>query len=364
MRGVVPIHVWLLAIAIALAGCTSRLPTPQSPNQPGTKHALDARLGGAAPRASKDDPDPAPFTSPSCAAPRVPGTSVEVGQVAAETPGLRCCTYLRRSATKPRALPVARIAFVQSGTGIYSVADGSVGPVATHALESDDAALLTLDKPGVAADPQGALLFDREAYRQYTLADLVTCAQKALGWAFSRDSVDPHAGLTLHGHSEGGQVMLRMLASSSRLDEAHRVTHTIVSGLLLEPFASAMDRQIAIFMPFEIEAFHEALAQHDDDYLLQHALSSRYLEHPTARQDLTEVLSELSVRRPRWRVEVYQGERDTNAPLSLVKSFEEKNEKARSSGRPSLDLRVHVYPRARHYLDQRFDSDVRALLSK
>jgi hypothetical protein len=291
-------------------------------------------------------------------APSSSSNSVEVGEVESETPGLRCCTYLRHKEKK-----ASRVVFVQSGTGIYTTARGTLGPVAEQAIESPDAALLTMDKPGIHANARGQLAFDPDTYRKYTLADLTSCGDKAMKWALSRSSfVERDASLTLHGHSEGGQMMIRVLASRSSLVNVEQL---ILSGLLIEPFATATQRQIAIFMPFEIEAYQEALEKGDDNYLLNHALSTKYLSHPTAHQSLDASLAALSNQRPRFPVDVFHGDRDINAPLADITRFATMNETARKEGRPSLDLRLHIYRGGRHDLprDRRFDADVRALRS-
>lgn len=322
---------------------------------------------GAAPPAVHRAPAQPSTIAPTAAAtvephvsPCVAGSElVEAGEVESETLGLRCCTYLRR---REKAKKVSRVVFVQGGTGIYTAARGALGPVAEQAIESADTALLTMDKPGIHANEHGQMVFDPDTYRKYTLADLTACGRNAIAWASQSSLVDIGASLTLHGHSEGGQMMVRVLASSpsSRLQ---RVERMILSGLLMEPFADATLRQIAIFMPFEIEAYQDALRRGDDNYLLHHALSTKYLSHPTAHESLEPALNALANQRPRFPIDVFHGDHDINAPLADVTRFATLNETARKEGRPALDWRLHVYRGGRHDLtrDRRFEADVRAL---
>ena len=290
------------------------------------------------------------------------GMTLEVADVAADTAGLRCCTYLRR----PTGATASRVAYVQNGMGIYSTADGDVAGIAPSALATGAFALLTIDKPGISVDETGKTTMNREVYRQHTLADLVTCGQHAIDWATSRPSIAKRATLVVHGHSEGAQMAVRMLAvaaSSKPQSLLDRVELTVLTGLPMEPVVRGAERQLGIFMPFEVNTFHQALVYRDDRYLLDLGLGSRYLEHPTAHEALEGVMTDLAKRRPGLRVEVFHGDRDLNAPVELVRSFAEKNRRAREAGAPSLDMRLHVYKNAPHHLDARVDGDLAALVA-
>jgi len=343
----------VLALAGLAAGCSAARKEPTTP-------APEAQPVQAA-----TSPKISPRISP-CVAPTTNGDA-EAGEVESATEGLHCCTYLRHTKTKK---PSSRVVFVQGGTGIYTTAgSGSLGAVAKHAPENEDTtAPLTMDKPGIHLDAKtGRAAFDRDEYRQYTLADLTTCGRNAITWAYSRtQAVARDASLTLHGHSEGGQMMIRILAAAAAaptMKKLPNVERAILTGLLIEPFADATARQIEVFMPFEIEAFHDAIANHDDDYLLSHALSTRYLTHPSAHESLEASFIALAAQPRHFPIDLFHGDRDINAPLAAVTRLTSQNEAARKEGRPSLDLRLHVYRGARHNIpnDQRFAADVRAL---
>lgn len=290
-----------------------------------------------------------------CIAPASRTGSITTARVDAETKGLSCCAYLRTSGSR-----ATHLAYVQSGTGIYTTADADVGGLAPLALSSKSFALLTIDKPGIGMDAKGRVTLVRDRYKQHTLADLVTCSRNAIAWATTRDAMAGDARIVVNGHSEGAQSLVRLLDSRDALLD--RVEVAILSGMPMEPMLHAVERQLAIFMPFEIEPFQRALERRDDEYLVDLGLPARYLEHPTARQGMESVLSDLAEKRPRLRVELFHGERDLNAPIALVKKFVQANERAKSAGRPALDLRLHVYPRARHDLDAYAQADLAALL--
>jgi len=238
--------------------------------------------------------------------------------------------------------------------------------VARAAGKNGELALLSVDKPGVGATPEGLTTLDRAVFDRHTLADLVACTRNAVDAARARPGVSRDARLVAHGHSEGAQVWVRVLAAAlARGDTsfAASIDANVLSGLPLEPVASGAERQLGVFLPFEVEAFRRALAAHDDDYLVLLGMPWRYLEHPTARESTGDVIERLARPGAGVRLEVFHGEGDRNAPFAPVAALVARHAKARHEGLPAVDLRLHAYPGANHQLDARLDADLDALVS-
>ena len=222
-------------------------------------------------------------------------------------------------------------------------------------------AVLTVDKPGIGSTTNGTLTVDRDVFSRHTIADLVACAQNAMKAALARPGIAEDATVIAHGHSEGAQVWTRVLDAATG-PVFSRVEATLLSGLPMEPVTTGAERQLGVFLPFEVEAFRRALAAHDDDYLLLLGMPWRYLEHPTAREGMSDVLDRLATRHPGLKIELFHGERDRNAPFLPVKAFVEESVRRRAARRPALDLRLHAYPGAAHQLDARLDADIDAFV--
>lgn len=289
---------------------------------------------------------------------------MDVLEVEAASPGLRCCAFLRHSpAAEDRT-----IAFFQNGTGVYTTAHGDLDGLARSAARSRRMAVLSLDKPGIGSTPEGTTTVEREVFARHTMADLVACTGHAIEAALSQPGISTHATVLAHGHSEGAQVWARVLdTATSREAEApwlSRVSASLLSGLPMEPVASGAERQLGVFLPFEVDAFRHALTTHDDDYLLLLGMPWRYLEHPTAREGMGDVLDRIALRKPGLRVELFHGDRDRNAPFVPIQELVERSARARSTGHPALDLRLHAYPGANHQLDARLDTDLDALVDR
>lgn len=346
VQGLVPRRPWLLPVVTLLAGCL----------QQGVV-ASDAR--SAPPKA-----EPLAVAAPvvldelRVEPPAVPSVEVETRRVATSS-GLACQAYLR--VPHPLQGMATRLAFVASGTGTYSTTQGDMGPLARMALRAG-VALLTVDKPGISFDGKGQLRVIADAFRRHTLADLVECGRLAASWALSRMPDD--ARLVLHGHSEGAQVMVRVLGEVGA-DPAlvARTELVVLTGLPLEPVVSGAARQVALFMPRELSAFAHARKTHDDDWLMRLAIPSAYFDHPTAREHLEPLFDAIASARPGLRMELFHGEGDRNAPIALVRKLVSRNAAARAHGKPALDLRLHAYVDARHSLDERFDHDMEDLLA-
>jgi hypothetical protein len=286
--------------------------------------------------------------------PAVPAVDVETRRVSTST-GLGCQAYLRIPAG------ATRLAIVASGTGTYSTTQGDMGPLARMAGRAG-VALLTVDKPGISFDGKGQLRVIADVFRRHTLADLVECGRLAASWALTRMPDD--ARLVLHGHSEGAQVMVRVLGEAGAEPALLSRTELVVlTGLPLEPVVSGAARQVALFMPRELSAFVHARKTHDDDWLMRLAMPSAYFDHPTAREHLEPLFDAIAAARPGLRVELFHGEGDRNAPIALVRKLVSHNAAARAHGKPALDLRLHAYVDARHSLDERFDHDMEDLVA-
>lgn len=351
------------ALALLLTACGAR-PETRPLAVAGGAAATPALRRHAKPPIS-EIPPPA-HDAASCVVPAQRGVSasLEVSAffVPADTAGLRCCAYLRRS----RASSVARtkderIVLFQNGTGIYTTAPGDLDGLARAAGKNGNFALLSVDKPGVGSTVAGITTLDREAFDRHTMADLVACATNAIDVSRRQPHVAEDASVLAHGHSEGAQVWVRALtAASERGDRAWaaRVEANVLSGLPLEPVTTGAERQLGVFLPFEIEAFRRAATAHDDDYLVLLGMPWRYLEHPMARESTTAVMERLATLRPGARFELFHGERDVNAPITNVNALVASQAKAKREGRAALELRLHAYPGADHQLDARLDTDL------
>lgn len=286
------------------------------------------------------------------------GRSVEVFSVPAEGPGLSCCVYVRPA----RISPATRVVLFENGTGVYTTAHGDLDGLAKSAARDPHAAVVTFDKPGIGASEEGLTTVDAQVFGRHTLGDLSACARRAVDLTLTRPHVSKEATVLAHGHSEGAQVWLRVLARASETDEGTRwlehVEANLLSGLPSEPVTSGAERQLGVFLPFEVEAFRQALATHDDEYLLLLGMPWRYLEHPWAREGADEVLARLAARKKPLELRLFHGDHDRNAPLEPIRALALKY--AGPSSR--LALRLQVYPGANHQLDARLDHDLDALV--
>lgn len=358
---------WGLASCALVAACSA--PAAKAPDAGlAPSPALRGEARGI--RAAHTQEAPA-RTSSTCVIPPQRGASegleVEAFAVSAEAPGLACCAYLRRSAWSKRTGSAdERIALFENGTGIYTTAHGDLDGIARGAAHDGRFAILSFDKPGIGATSEGLTTVDRSAFDRHTMGDLVACTKHAIATALARPHVAPNARVLAHGHSEGAQVWVRALASArsgNAVPWSKRVSVSVLSGLPLEAIVTGAERQLGVFLPFEIEAFRKALAAHDDDYLVLLGMPWRYLEHPMAHEPTTDVLDRLAAESPGERIELFHGERDRNAPIEAVKNLVARNAKARAAGQAALDLRLHAYSGASHQLDARLDADLEALVS-
>lgn len=283
-----------------------------------------------------------------------------------DTTGLVCCAYLRRSAhARKTGSNDTKLALFVNGTGIYTSAHGDLDGLGRAAGRAGDYALLSVDKPGVGSTADGTTTLDRAAFDRHTMSDLVACTRNAVD-AARRSLVAADAHLVAHGHSEGAQVWVRIVDGALARGERaflDAIDAHVLSGLPLEPVVSGAERQLGVFLPFEIDAFRRALAAHDDDYLVLLGMPWRYLEHPTARESTAAVLERLAERHLGATIDVFHGERDRNAPFAPVRELVDRHRMARRSGRDALDLRLHAYPGATHQLDARLDDDLDALVA-
>lgn len=335
----------------------------------GPSHALHARVGSPRPQTQEVRAAEAPVivvAGPPCTLPSQQGASAalsaETFVVPAAQPGLTCCAYLRHAP----GVTSTRLAYFQSGSGIYTTAHGDLDGLGRSAARSRRTAILSIDKPGVGATRAGRPTLDRDAFSRHTLADLVSCAKNAVEASLKRANMSPTAKVLAHGHSEGAQVWSRVIDEESSTPSTNswmpRLEASFLSGLPLEPVSSGAERQLDLFLPMEIDAFRRALATRDDDYLLLLGMPWRYLEHSTARESVADALDRVAIKRPGLRIDLFHGERDRNAPYALVRQWVERNARARAEQRPALDLRLHAYPGAFHQLDERLDTDLDALV--
>jgi hypothetical protein len=262
-----------------------------------------------------------------------------------------------------RISPATRVAFFENGTGVYTTAHGDLDGLAKSAARDPHAAVVSFDKPGVGATEDGLTTVDADVFGRHTLGDLTACARRAVDLARGLPRVAKSATVLAHGHSEGAQVWLRVLAQAAGTDARwlEAVEANLLSGLPSEPVTSGAERQLGVFLPFEVEAFRTALAAHDDEYLLLLGMPWRYLEHPWAREGAAEVLARLASRDTPIELRLYHGDRDRNAPLEPVRALAAKYA-PEPRGSRGLSLRLQVYPGASHQLDARLDRDLDALV--
>lgn len=289
------------------------------------------------------------------------GRAVEVFAVPAEGAGLSCCVYVRPA----RISPATRIVFFENGTGVYTTAHGDLDGLAKSAARDPRAAVVTFDKPGVGATEAGLTTVDAEVFGRHTLGDLSSCARRAIDRTRALPHVAKQATVLAHGHSEGAQVWLRVLAQAAESDQRDEsasfldlVEANLLSGLPSEPVTSGAERQLGVFLPFEVEAFRRALAAHDDEYLLLLGMPWRYLEHPWAREGADEVLARLASRGKPLELRLFHGDRDRNAPLEPIRALAAKYAPSLGASSSRLALRLQVYPGASHQLDARLDHDL------
>ncbi len=293
------------------------------------------------------------------------GRPVEVFAVPAQGAGLSCCVYVRPA----RVSPATRVVFFENGTGVYTTAHGDLDGLAKSAARDPRAAVVTFDKPGVGATEAGLTTVDAEVFGRHTLGDLSSCARRAVDRTRALPHVAKQATVLAHGHSEGAQVWLRVLAQAAESDQRDEsasfldlVEANLLSGLPSEPVTSGAERQLGVFLPFEVEAFRRALATHDDEYLLLLGMPWRYLEHPWAREGADEVLARLASRGKPLELRLFHGDRDRNAPLEPIRALAAKYAPPPGTRPPSLAVRLQVYPGANHQLDARLDHDLDAFV--
>lgn len=101
--------------------------------------------------------------------------------------GLTCTVYLHIP-DSPDPLKQLPIIFHQAGSGIYTRATISGNYILEFFWNKQKSAILTIDKPGISADPQDPQkpIVDHLSYDRYVMADLVACAKNAVYWAFAQ----------------------------------------------------------------------------------------------------------------------------------------------------------------------------------
>jgi len=248
--------------------------------------------------------------------------------------GLTCRSYLGWS--RP---DVQHVLLWMGGTGLYS--NAFVHPTAEDALNTNPAAYLTIDKPGIRApfgDPAKLDINDNEL-QQYTQGHVLECARQALSWSQQQfgDAVQFH----LRGHSEGTLVALflynKLLEEEPAL--AARVSSITLSGLGLEPFDALVARQLSELPAQQSSAIRAGIETCDWGVLRNRlAVSCKYLEDAYARPSGRAVFEKIAPRAPSVRFFVFQANNDLHTPVRYVQELEAWNQQ-----RGHLDLTFRYY---------------------
>ena len=203
-------------------------------------------------------------------------------------------------------------------------------------LHSTTAAYVTFDKPGVHArfGDRARVHIDDATFARHTQGTLQDCAEQALHLADT--SFGSRVRFHLRGHSEGTIIELSLL--NKLLTEqpalARRVQTLVFSGLLLEPFAQNVERQLK-----DKPALWHAVQTCELPVLLrQMGVSCAYLSDAGARPSGFTQFSRLAAAALPLKVRIFQGSDDVNTQASFVHQLEAWNQ-----AEGHLDLTVRYY---------------------
>jgi hypothetical protein len=270
--------------------------------------------------------------------------------------GKSCQTYLHVD-TETRAAPLA---LSLQGTGIYSTGNTArIDPALRRLVHKKRVAVVTLDKPGIAADAS----VDDDAYNRYTQEDLILCAYNALRWARETAPAPLAQDLYFSGHSEGSQVLTRLYRHLVAKEPvlASRVKMLVLSGLPMDDWRQMLDGQLG---ERHKARFWAGFLGRDDSILRAFGgLTFYYLSNVFAQEPLRKTLESLWSLDVRVPLRIFQGLLDRNTPAESVKAFVEANAARRQRGEPALDLTARYY-KAGHSLNSEAIRDIEADLER
>jgi len=259
--------------------------------------------------------------------------------------GRSCAAYLQ---ARPDAIALPLVVSLH-GSGVYTNAD-DLTPAA-DAVAAGRVAVLTIDKPGIAPDPQapGGVRVDDAVYNDYTRADLVDCVVAALAWTRAQPVVSPEGSLVVFGHSEGALVALALLDRlyASAPDQAARVRGLLLSGTPVEDFRATLVGQVGAGRA----RTWEARARAGDDATLRSAvdMGADTLVDLFDAAAFEELLAGLASRGARTPITLFHGEDDRACdPTAVRDSFEARWERRHPADRRPLRIQLRRYPDAGH----------------
>ena len=258
--------------------------------------------------------------------------------------GDRNCTAYLHSLTGAAGLPVVLSVM---GTGLYTTAKSDDLPSAVqYMVDQGKVSALTIDKPGIEESeslPEGFTVVD-SAYNAYTQRDLIECADRALDWAMAQTVSASNVSVFFVGHSEGVQVLVRLLQKIQAQDsaKASRIKLAILSGLPMMRWEEIINAQVTD--PVENAQFWSAYEKHDDVALRGFGdLAFAYWDDILKTEALTDTFKNLALTGPNISFQFYQGIHDQNTAVGPVFDLESWNLDRLKAKLPGLHLSARYY---------------------
>ncbi len=286
---------------------------------------------------------------------------VMIGQKVKAANGTECSAFLFKEET---ATP-KNLVLQMRGSGIYSNANRkAIRSELNSLVDQGKIAVVVFEKPGLRADPisldRGAIM-DFEIYSSLTPKVLMNCGEASLIWA---SDLLKSQNIFIRGHSEGASVSIdiasELVAKKSTLLKS--LKSLFLSGIPMN-FKDGLEVQFKTGL-IDKTKFWKAIETCDNKYLLGGVeVPCGYIKEIFSSITTQKVLSNLSLKSPTFKFNIYHGNFDINTPVDLVLNFEKENEKRSNKGQSFLNWEGRYYA-ADHSLNMTAMKDMERDLAK
>ena len=253
--------------------------------------------------------------------------------------GQECSAFLFKEET---ATP-KNLVLQMNGTGIYSNANkGVIGLEFKSLLEKGKLAVVVFEKPGLRADPislDGGAIMDYEVFSRHTPTSLKNCGEAALLWA---SDLLKSQNIFMRGHSEGASVSIdiasELVAKKSPLLKSLKSLY--LSGTPMN-WKETMEFQLSAAKNTQ---YWKAIELCDNKFLLSNGgVPCAYFKESFASITTEKILSNLRLKSPEFKFNIYHGIFDQNTPFEAVLEFDKENEKRRRTKQSFLNWEGRYY---------------------
>lgn len=259
------------------------------------------------------------------------------------TSALPCATYLYL----PEGKTDLPLVVTLNGTGMYSTGSAEeITPAVGYMMEKEGkVAVLTIDKPGISFNQSKDSKFDIDfaVYDLHTQRDLVSCVQNAIAWAYTQPQLKTDGNIFMVGHSEGSQVIIRVLKSLKLNSPTiyKRVRSVFLSGLPMSGWNEIIKKQLSAE---DFKKFQTALKKGDNETLRSMGgVPAKYWQDIFSTEPLSQTLENSTQDLDGIDFQISQGLEDANTQAAPVLKFEKDNAKRRLEGKPSLRFTARYY---------------------